>query len=124
MKEGRFMSNNYAMCINRIQAFAKSQGITMKFLCDCLGKRRSFLTEVKAGKDKLDDDEIVVIARNLHTTPEYLRGETDDPSVPESDWTAEIKKDPRKESLMKRLAEMDVETLLKIEKIIDMLEGE
>lgn len=46
------------------------------------------------------------------------------PQKAEPDWVEEIKKDPRKEGLMKRLAKMDDETRLKIEKIIDMLEGE
>lgn len=68
--------------IDRIKDFAKLQGLTMKFLCDCLGKRRGFLTAVRNGRDHIDAYELSIIADKLHTTPEYLTGETDDPSPP------------------------------------------
>lgn len=116
--------NSFVDIIQKIKEVAKQQGITQTHLCKEIGKRPTFLNEVRLGKDRIDDSEISAIANILHTTPEYLRGETDDPSALESDWVAEIKKDPRKEGLMKRLAKMDDETRLKIEKIIDMLEGE
>lgn len=125
------MINDYALCIKNIQQYSKSQGITMKYLCDLLGKRKSFLAEVRNGKDKLDDNELDIIAKALHTTPAYLKGETDDPKLPGEpetwtvpSWVGEIKKDPRKEGIMQRMAGMKVEDLLKLEKIMDMILGE
>lgn len=66
----------------RIKVRAKSQGLTLKFLCDCLGKRGSFLTDVACKKDRIDAYELSIIAEKLHTTPEFLTGVTDDPSQP------------------------------------------
>lgn len=108
----------------RIKALCAQNGISQKFVSESTGHGQYFLNDVWQGKRTMSDGDFILAAESLHTTPEYLRGETDDPSMPEADWVTEIKKDPRKEGLMKRLAEMDVETLLKIEKIIDMLEGE
>ena len=68
--------------IDRIKEFAKSKGITMKFLCDCLGKRRSFLTDVRRGVDHIDINELSIIADKLNTTVEYLTDQTDDPAKP------------------------------------------
>ena len=69
--------------VDRIKEFAKSKGITMKFLCDCLGKRRTFLTDVRRGVDHIDENELSIIADKLNTTVEYLTGQTDDPTRPE-----------------------------------------
>lgn len=54
----------------------------MKFLCDCLGKRRTFLVDVRNGNDHLDSAELSIIAEKLHTTTDYLTGATDDPALP------------------------------------------
>lgn len=125
------------MCINNIQAIAKKQGISMKFLCDQLGKRRSFLSEVRLGKDRIHDNEVELIASILNTTPAYLRGETDAPATADSeaDFMAEIKISPIKMELMKKIAAMsdthaaaldglsglDTDGLRKLEKIMDMI---
>lgn len=70
--------------IDRIKDFAKQQGLTMKYLCDCLGKRRGFLTAVRNGRDHLDSTELSIIADRLHTTTDYLTGATDDPAPPDT----------------------------------------
>lgn len=67
---------------DRIKERARAQGITLKFLCDCLGKRRTFLTEVQFGKDHIDINELSIIADKLNTTVEYLTDQTDDPAKP------------------------------------------
>lgn len=99
---------DYEKCINSIQALAKKQGISMKFLCDQLGKRRSFLSEVRLGKDRIHDNEVEVIASILNTTPAYLRGETDNPEPPaaEGDWVDEIKISPAKLACAKQIARL------------------
>ena len=76
------MSINNKPNVAKIKVLAKEQGITQKFLCDCLGKRRSFLTEVAAGKDKLDPDELEIIADKLNTTVEYLTDQTEQKEKP------------------------------------------
>ena len=133
--------NNYANCIDRIKDYAKNQGITMKYLCDQLGRQRSFLANVRNGSDNLKDEQLDKIATILHTTPEYLKGETDDPTPADSgseEWMDEIKISPHKLAAAKTLAAMSeegaaiingmsqlsVEDLLKVEQIIDMIKGE
>jgi transcriptional regulator with XRE-family HTH domain len=139
------MVKNYADCINNIQKVAKSQGKTMKYLCDLLNKRRGFLSEVRNGKDKLDEGELQIIADELNTTPEHLCEPSDTFVVKRiiydasqtndaiaagfemeadkhgSNFMVNILSDPQKMAIFERLAELDVETLLKVEQIIDMI---
>ena len=61
----------------KIRFLAKAQGLSQKFLCDCLGKRRTFLSDVRLGKDHIDANELAVIADKLNTTVEYLTDRTD-----------------------------------------------
>ena len=57
--------------------------VNQLYLCDCLGKRRTFLTDVRRGVDHIDENELSIIADKLNTTVEYLTGQTDDPTRPE-----------------------------------------
>ena len=77
------------------------------------------------------------ISSHLHTTPAYLRGETDDPAASdiEDRLIDEIKISPIKMELMKNIAAMsdahaaalnglsklDTNDLLKLEKILDVI---
>ncbi len=127
--------------VQQIKACAKQQGITQTFLCAQIGKRATYLNEVRLGKDRIRDSEIEAIAAILRTTPEYLKGETDDPSPADSgseEWMDEIKISPHKLAAAKTIAAMSdegaaiingmsklsVEDLLKVEKIIDMIKQE
>lgn len=75
------LRDNRPALVSRISALAKAQGVTLKHLCECIGKRRTFLGEVRLERDYIDPAELAIIADRLHTTPEYLTGATDDPSV-------------------------------------------
>ena len=77
--------------IDKIKNLAKSQGIKLKFLCQNIGVVESYFGDVKAGRLKMTPDRLAIIADLLHTTPEYLMDETDDP--------APIKKEPPTERL-------------------------
>lgn len=63
--------------INRVLQLAKEKGITQAFICEQLGLKRTYLADVKNGKNKISDDRLIIIAAILNTTPEYLKGETD-----------------------------------------------
>ena len=69
--------------VDRIKALAKTQGLTMTYLCSLFGKRATFLSDVRLGKDHIDENELSIIADKLNTTVEYLTGQTDDPTRPE-----------------------------------------
>lgn len=63
--------------IDRVLQLTKEKGISQAFICGKLGLRRTYLSEVRMGKDSLPDDRLAIIADILDTTPEYLKGETD-----------------------------------------------
>ena len=66
--------------VQKIKDLAKSQGISLAFICADLGIVRSYFHNVAYGKTTITDDRLERIARILHTTPEYLKDETEDPS--------------------------------------------
>lgn len=76
------MHNVKNVNIDRIKEVAKSHGITMTFLCNSIGKYRTFLAAVRLGKDHIDINELSIIADKLNTTVEYLTDQTDDPAKP------------------------------------------
>ena len=94
--------------IERIKAMAKQQGITQTFLCKQIGKRATYLNEVKLGKDRIHDNEIEVIASILNTTPAYLRGETDDPAPVRAE-PIKISTSPTKQELIDAISYMSDE---------------
>lgn len=142
---------NCAECVSRIKQRAKSRGVTMTYLCDLLGKRKSFLTDVRNGNDRIKDDQLAVIADFLYTTVEYLKGETDDPEGKQAaletyrhargayyfdensskddlevmtrsiSINSNLRGDVEKAKIIERISSLDTATLLKLEKIIDMI---
>lgn len=72
----------------KILNFAKSQGISQKYICDQLGVGNTYLLDAKRGKNRITPDRLAKIAEILHTTPEYLRDETDDPAPEQKEKTA------------------------------------
>lgn len=115
----------------RVKALCTQNGISQKFASESTGHGQYFLNDVWQGKRAMSDEDYNALAQALHTTPAYLKGETDDPKLPGEpetwtvpNWVGEIKKDPRKEGIVQRMAEMKVEDLLKLEKIMDMILGE
>jgi transcriptional regulator with XRE-family HTH domain len=66
--------------INKIKNLAKLQGIKISFLCSQINKAHTFFSDAQRGKTTLSPDNLAVIADLLHTTPEYLMDETDDPA--------------------------------------------
>ena len=79
----------------KIIGYAKQQGISQKYICEQLGRSRTYLLNVKNGQDVLTPDRLAIIADLLHTTPEYLMDETDDPAPikKESSQTEELSPD-------------------------------
>ena len=70
------------MCTaDRIKALAKDKGMKIGFVCNQIGEVQNYIAEVKKGKRKMKPEKLVQIAEILGTTPEYLRGETDDPGI-------------------------------------------
>jgi transcriptional regulator with XRE-family HTH domain len=101
---------------DRIKELCGQYSISQKFLCDQIGKQKTYFNDVWRGRCTPTDGDLQTIANHLHTTPAYLRGETDDPAPVEYDG------DSRRERVIKRIKSLSTDDLLKLEKIIDMLE--
>ena len=71
--------------IDKVKDLSKAKGISMKYWCDNFGKQRSYLADVRSGKNKLEEYELLFIVGELDTTVEYLTDETDDPAPKEKD---------------------------------------
>lgn len=87
--------------VDRIKALAKTQGLTMTYLCSLFGKRATFLSDVRLGKDHIDENELSIIADKLNTTVEYLTGQTDDPACPDEKKPAAETGDELKENTIR-----------------------
>lgn len=83
----------YLSAIDKILNILKEKGISQAFVCGKLGLRRSYLADVRIGKDNLSDDRLAVIADILNTTPEYLKGETDIKEKPATEVGSERNKE-------------------------------
>ena len=76
----------------------------MAYLSRCIGKYINFLSCVRNGTDRIDEDELAVIAEKIHTTTAYLTGQTDDPEIPQE--TAPERISPAKAELIRRVQAM------------------
>lgn len=76
------MANVDNVNVDKIKTLAKEHGFTMKYLCDGIGKYRSFLSAVRIGTDHIDETELKFIADKLDTTPEYLTDQTEERDKP------------------------------------------
>lgn len=100
----------------------KSEGKTMRFFNNKLGKNRSFLSNVLTGSDKITRDELQVVADGLNTTMDYLLGLTDDPNPPTSTLADEAETHEEKllQLLMEKLPEISEEAKNALEKLLSM----
>lgn len=72
------------MRFDRIRELAKERDISMNSICRKIGKSSSYLADKQRMGRDIPDEYLLVIAERLNTTPEYLRGETDDPMIRET----------------------------------------
>lgn len=68
------------MDFNRLEKLRKANGVTNTFLCKLVNKSPAYITDSKNKNISIPDEYIKKWAHALHTTPEYLNGETDDPA--------------------------------------------
>lgn len=66
------------MNTERIIKLSKAQGKTLTYLCSLIGKPKWYLKDVRTKNTKISREDILTIARDLGTSPEYLTFETDD----------------------------------------------
>ena len=71
------------MTIERVRSLAKDRGISLTFICKKIGVASPYFLDLEKSNREIPDIKLKQIADVLFTTPEYLRGETDDPNIPE-----------------------------------------
>ena len=64
----------------RFEALRVSRGITKRFIAQSLGRSSTLVQDWKLQKSQPNGAQLAEVARILGTTPEYLRGETDEVS--------------------------------------------
>lgn len=69
---------------DRIQELANLCGKKKSFLSKAMGFSPRYLIDAKKQNTNIADEPLQILAKELKTTPEYLRGETDDPGIKEA----------------------------------------
>lgn len=68
--------------IDKIRELAKRDRRSLSYLVSLLGlSSRTYFNDIEKNGRDIPDKYLRIIADELHTTPEYLRDETDDPSA-------------------------------------------
>lgn len=69
---------------DRLEQLIKAQGRTKTYICGKAGKKRNYISDAQNGNGSISDEALAVFARELGTTVDYLKGESDEetPAVP------------------------------------------
>ena len=135
----------------RTKELCAQNGIQLKYIHQKLGRGSTYLNDAWRGKASLSDSEYRVVADILNTTPEYLRGETDDPMDKEAELMRVLHAkgalyydanstpdelriashaqaihqnligDVQKAEIVRKFSSADVNILKKLDKLMDML---
>ena len=106
------------MNVDKIKELAKERGIKLVYLIDKLGlTSRTYFNDVEKNQRDIPDERLAIIARELGTTVEYLRDETDVKTPEDNDdelnaYLEELKNRPEMRmlfSLAKGATKKDVE---------------
>lgn len=71
------IDNTIEFIVDRIKKLAKERGVSMTYLCTCIGMSKVYFVDAVRHNREIPYDKLSVLADVLRTTPEYLRGETD-----------------------------------------------
>lgn len=69
---------------DRIQELVNLCGKKKSFLSEAMGFSSRYLIDAKKQNTNIADEPLQILAKELKTTSEYLRGETDDPGIKEA----------------------------------------
>lgn len=80
---------------SRLDKLLTETGISKAHLCSLVGRERYYIRDAKNKAISIPDSFVQIWADALHTTPEYLKGETDEkekPTAINGDGLSEIMK--------------------------------
>lgn len=66
---------------DRLEELIKGSGKSKIYLCKKMNLGPTYLRDAKKQNSNIKDEPLRILAEELNTTPEYLRGETDDPGI-------------------------------------------
>ena len=66
---------------DRLEELIKESGKTKVYLCKKMNLGSTYLRDAKKQNTNIKGEPLRILAQELETTPEYLRGETDDPGI-------------------------------------------
>lgn len=105
---------------DRIQELVNLCGKKKSFLSEAMGFSSRYLIDAKKQNTNIADEPLQILAKELKTTSEYLRGETDDPGIKETP-------DPKIEGVDDKIAQFirsaSAEELTEISRYIEYLES-
>ena len=79
---------------DRLEELIKETGITKKSIADRIGRKPSIFQAWRDKKSMPSVDQIKIVAEILHTTPDYLLGQTNEKTpTTQSDGGSEVKLD-------------------------------
>lgn len=105
---------------DRIQELANLCGKKKSFLSEAMGFSPRYLIDAKKQNTNIADKPLKILAEELKTTPEYLRGETDDPGIKEAPATEGEGSDGK---IAQFIRSASAEELAEISRYIDFLES-
>ncbi len=96
------------MTVKKVRELAKQRGISLSFICKQIGVASPYFIDLEKSDREIPDKKLKEIANVLFTTPEYLKGETDNPDIPKE--PAAIFEDERQAELNTIFERMPDET--------------
>lgn len=102
----------------RTKGLCKAKGISQKFVSESTGHGQFFLNDVWLEKRSVSGGDLHTIADILGTTPEYLSGETDDPS------RGEVEMNKEDEELLALFKAMSPDNKALLKKLIEQMSGQ
>ena len=113
---------------DRFNELLKVQGKSKAHIGRLLGKTQFYMRDKQKNQSDFKPYQVAIIAEDLHTTPEYLMGETDDPSIPsETDVFAayldDLRQRPETRTLLEATRGMTREQVEKMAEFAMMLRG-
>lgn len=103
---------------DRIIALSEMCGKKRSFLSQVMGFSSRYLVDAKKQNTNIADKPLRILANELNTTPEYLRGETDDPCIKKDAPTGNADERDLDASLIRRLVQLTPEEKEKVDAFV------
>ena len=101
--------------INRIRTLSKENGISLSYICKKMDVNRVYFIDCEKTGRTIPDDKLAIIADALHTSVEYLKGETEQKENPLAQFS------PETVALVERISKLSPDMAKKALEYIDFI---